>query len=166
MTHLLLILVAGIVMLVGLAGVFLPVLPGIELVWLAALGYGILDGAQSGFDAVGILCFIAITILVAIGLSSDIWIAGLGMKSAGTSFLAMGVGGIVLVIGSLLFTPLVGVLLGVGGVWLVEFVRHRNWKKAVASAGTAIAGCGITYGFKFFIGIVMMLVWGVWVALG
>jgi uncharacterized protein len=163
MTHLLLVIISGVVMLVGLAGVFLPVLPGIELVWLAALGYGILNNSFSILD---ILCFCAISILVVVGLSSDIWITGLGMKAAGTSFLAMAVGGVFLVAGSLFFTPLVGIILGVASVLAVEYIRHRNWKKAVSSAGTAIASCGLTYGFKFVVGVMMMAVWGAWVAFG
>jgi len=35
---------ALIVMLVGLAGIFLPVVPGVALIWLAAAGYAIADG--------------------------------------------------------------------------------------------------------------------------
>jgi uncharacterized protein len=162
MTQPLLVLITAVVMLIGLAGVFLPVLPGIELVWLAALGYGILHG----FTTAGVLCFAGITLLVAIGLSSDIWITGLGMKTAGTSLLAMAAGGFLLVVGSLFFTPLVGLLLGLAGVLVVELLRHRNWKKALSSTGTALAGCGLTYGFKFVMGILMMLAWGVWVLWG
>jgi uncharacterized protein len=162
MTHALLLTLTAGIMLVGLAGVFLPVLPGIELVWLAALGYGILNG----FSVVGAICFTVVTLLVAIGLSSDIWITGLGMKSAGTSFLAMAVGAGLLILGSLFFTPLVGIIVGLAGVLAVEYFRHRNWKKAISSAGTALASCGLTYGFKFVTGVMMMLVWVVWVALG
>jgi uncharacterized protein len=162
MIHIWLVIIAGIVMLVGLAGVFLPVLPGIELVWLAALGYGVFNG----FTVAGVICFLWITILVAIGLSSDIWITGIGMKTSGTSLLAILVGGLLLLVGSLVFTPIVGVLLAIVGVVAVEWLRHRNWKKAIQSAGTAIAGCGLSYGFKFVVGLMMMAIWVLWVVIG
>jgi uncharacterized protein len=161
-----LVIITGIVMLIGLAGVFLPVIPGIELVWLAALGYGIFDGVMNGFSIVGIICFTVITVLVAIGLSSDFWITGIGMKTTGTSLLAIFIGGTLLVLGSLFFTPVVGVLLALAGVLAVEWFRLRNWKKAFTSAGTALAGCGLSYGFKFTIGLMMTAVWLVWVVVG
>ena len=37
----LLVFVTGLVMLVGVAGAILPILPGAWLIWLAALGYGL-----------------------------------------------------------------------------------------------------------------------------
>jgi len=149
-------------MLLGLVGVFLPLLPGIELVWLAALGYGILHG----FTLPGVFAFLGITALLAAGLFSDIWITGLGLKSTGTSLVSVLLGALLLVAGSLLFTPLVGILLGLAVMALLEFRRHRDWKKAVTSAGAAVAGCGLSYGFKFFIGLVMMGVWVLWVLWG
>ena len=52
------------VMLIGLLGVFLPILPGIELIWLAALGYGILHG----FTWPGVFAFAGITLLLIAGI--------------------------------------------------------------------------------------------------
>ncbi|MGD0174668.1 MAG: DUF456 domain-containing protein [Anaerolineales bacterium] len=162
MSELILLYVVILVMLIGLAGVFLPILPGIELVWLAALGYGIFHGFSWG----GVAAFLAITALLLLGLSSDIWITGLGLRAAGTSFLSTLAGFALLVVGSILFTPLVGILLALLGLTLLEYRRRRTWKKAIVSTGTAMAGCGISYGFKFFIGLVMMGVWGLWVLWG
>jgi uncharacterized protein YqgC (DUF456 family) len=150
------------VMLVGLVGVFAPILPGIELVWLAALAFGILHG----FGWTGALAFAVITILFLIGISSDIWITGLGLKAAGTSLLSVFAGMAALVVGSLLFSPLVGILLGLLVLAGIEYARHREWKKAIRSAGTAVLGCGVSYGFKFAIGLAMMGVWLIWFFVG
>jgi uncharacterized protein YqgC (DUF456 family) len=151
-----------LIMLIGLAGIFLPLLPGIELVWLAALGYGILHG----FTWPGVFAMVGITALLAAGMSSDIWITGLGLKSAGTSLVSMLLGAAALAVGSLLFTPLVGILLGLGVLAVLEYRRHRDIRKAVTSAGSALAGCGLSYGFKFFVGLVMMGIWAAWVLWG
>jgi uncharacterized protein YqgC (DUF456 family) len=151
-----------LIMLIGLAGIFLPLLPGIELVWLAALGYGILHG----FTWPGVFAMVGITALLAAGMSSDIWITGLGLKSAGTSLVSMLLGAAALIAGSLLFTPLVGILLGLGVLAVLEYRRHRDIRKAVMSAGSALAGCGLSYGFKFFVGLVMMGIWAAWVLWG
>jgi uncharacterized protein YqgC (DUF456 family) len=154
--------ITAIVMLVGLIGVFVPLLPGIELVWLAALVFGILHG----FGWTGAIAFGIITILFLVGLSSDIWITGLGLRAAETSLLSIGVGVLLLVAGSLLFTPIIGILLGLAGMILVEYRRHRSWRKAARSAGSAIASCLVSYGFKFGVGVVMMGIWIVWALWG
>ncbi|MBN2084404.1 MAG: DUF456 domain-containing protein [Anaerolineales bacterium] len=147
------------VMLLGLIGVVVPLLPGIELIWLAALGYGILHG----FTWPGVFAMVGITILLLAGLSSDIWITGLGLKSTGTSMLSILIGVVLLVAGSIFLSPLGGILLGLGGMALLEFRRHRSWKKAVSSAGSALISFGLSYGFKLFVGLLMIGVWLIWV---
>jgi uncharacterized protein YqgC (DUF456 family) len=149
-------------MLLGIVGVFLPLLPGIELIWLAALGYGILHGFTWG----GVFALLGITVLLGVGLSSDIWITGMGLKSTGTSLASTLLGALLLVAGSIFFTPLVGLLLGLAVIAAMEFRRHRNWKKAASSAGSAILGCGISIIFKLFIGLGMIGIWVVWVLWG
>ncbi|MBN1439278.1 MAG: DUF456 domain-containing protein [Anaerolineales bacterium] len=162
MTEWMLLSVVVFLMLLGLAGVLLPLLPGIELIWLAALGYGILNGFTWG----GALAMGVITLLLLAGLSSDIWITGLGLKSAGTSLGSMLLGGMLLVFGSLLLTPLAGILLGLAALAALEYRRHRDWRKAAASAGTALAGCGLSFGVKLLIGLAMIGVWVLWVLRG
>jgi hypothetical protein len=46
---------------------------------------------------------------------------------------------------------------------LVEYRRHRDWRKAFASASGAAAGCGLAYGLKFALAVLMIAAWGVWV---
>jgi uncharacterized protein YqgC (DUF456 family) len=158
MTELVLLYVTVLIMLIGMVGIFVPLLPGIELIWLAALLYGILGGFGWG----GALAFAAITALLIAGLSSDIWLTGLGLKSTGTSLTSVLLGGLLLVLGSLLLSPLAGILLGLAAMALLEFRKHRSWKKAVRSAGSAVAGCLLSYGFKFFVGLMMMGIWALW----
>jgi uncharacterized protein YqgC (DUF456 family) len=162
MTEWLLLSVVAFLMLLGLAGVFLPLLPGIELVWLAALGYGVFHGFTWG----GALALAAITLLLIAGLSADIWITGLGLKTTGTSLGSILLAALFLIAGSLLLTPLVGVLLGLALLSFLEFRRHRDWRKAAASAGSALLGCGLAYGFKFCAGLAMMGIWVLWVLWG
>ena len=150
------------VMLLGLLGVFLPVIPDVELIWLAALGYGILHGFTGG----GAIAFGGITLLLLAGISANVWITGLGLKSTGTSLLSILLGVVLLVVGSIFLTPLAGILLGLLGMALLEFGRHRNVKKAVSSAGSALVGCGLSYVVKFVLGVVMIGVWVLWVIWG
>jgi uncharacterized protein YqgC (DUF456 family) len=162
MEQVLLAIVVLLVMLIGLAGIFIPVLPGIELIWLAAFAYALLHGIAGS----GLWSMIFLTVLFLIGLSSDLWITGLGMKATGTSFLSVFTGGCLLVIGTLVFTPLVGFLLWLGAILIIEGVRRRSVKRALASTGTVAAGCVLTYGVKFAAGVAMMGIWGLWVLRG
>lgn len=162
MTQFLLVEATLFIMLIGLAGVFLPILPGIELIWLAALGFGILHG----FTLKGGLAFAGITLLLLAGLSSDIWITGLGLKSTGTALVSVLLGAAALLVASILLTPLAGIALGLAVLAFLEYRRHRSWKKAVTSAGTALVGCGLSYGFKFCVGLLMIGIWIGWLFWG
>lgn len=162
MEQTLLVVITFVIMLVGLVGIFVPILPGIELVWLAALGYALLHG----LGGMSTVAFIIITLVFILGISSDLWITGAGMRATGTSLLSVLVGGFFLLIGSLFLTPLVGILLSLGAILLIEYLRKRDLKKALVSTGTMAASCALTYGFKFAVAIVMIIIWGVWVLQG
>ena len=54
-------------------------------------------------------------------------------------------------------------LAGLLGMILVEYRRHRNWKRAVASATGAAAGCGLSYVVKVGLSLVMVAMWAGWV---
>ena len=45
-------------MLIGLVGLVIPIFPGIMVIWLAALGYGVV----TGFTTLGTILFVLITV--------------------------------------------------------------------------------------------------------
>src|SRR5687768_4381989 len=55
----------AVAMAVGLIGTVVPVLPGLLLIWAAALVYGLL----AGFGTAGIVAFAVITMLLGIGMA-------------------------------------------------------------------------------------------------
>ena len=73
---------ALIVMLIGLAGIFLPVVPGVALIWLAAVGYAVADG----FTHVGPLALAALTLLGLLGVTAELWMSSLGGRVGGASW--------------------------------------------------------------------------------
>lgn len=112
--------------LVGLAGIVLPALPGTFLV----LG-GILLGAWiDDFTRVGWLALAAITVLAVLAWLMDYVSAMLGAKRAGASRQAVigaaagTVAGIFLGLVGVLFMPLVGAAAG-------EYLARRNQQQAV-----------------------------------
>lgn len=153
---------AGILMLTGLVGIVAPVLPGLILIWLAGLGYGLL----AGWGVSGPWLFALITLFGAAGMGAEIWVTGAGARAAGASLWSVAAGVALAVVGFIFFN-VIGALVGlVAGTLLAEYYRLRDWRKALASAGGTAAGCGVSYGVKLFLGVVMIGLWVAWVLLG
>jgi uncharacterized protein YqgC (DUF456 family) len=153
---------AAVVMLLGLAGVVLPALPGLALIWLAALGYGLL----AGWGASGPWLFGLITLLGLAGLGSELWVTSAGARVAGASGWSVLAGIVLGLIGLFFFSPIgavIGLTLGILGG---EYLRLKDWRKALSAAGGTLAGCGVSYGVKLLLGMVMIGAWVAWVLIG
>ncbi|MBC7227950.1 MAG: DUF456 family protein [Thermoflexales bacterium] len=148
------------VMTVGLIGTVIPVLPGVELIWLAALVYAVAER----FATIDPLTFAALTALAAIGVTANIWASHLGSRLGGASWQALlaglGLGAVGFVVGLLVggIGAVPGGLIGaLAGVLLVEYSRRKDWK-AAARAGTGwLAGCLLSGLIQAVLGVVMIL---------
>jgi uncharacterized protein YqgC (DUF456 family) len=170
--------IALIAMLVGLLGVFLPFVPGVGLIWLVALVYAIAEG----FVTIDPITFAVLTVLGAIGITSDVWMSKLGAKLGGASFQALlaglGLGiagaivGIVLgLVGIIAGLPIleigaipcaiVGALLG---VFLVEQHKRGDWREALKACGGWLVGCALSGVAQGTISVLMILIFA-WQAL-
>ncbi len=114
-------ILAGALVLVGLAGVVLPALPGLPLMfagmWLAAWA--------GGYAHVGVGTVIMLAVLTLLSLGVDIVAALLGAKRVGASRLALLGAAIGTVAG--LFLGLVGILVGPFlGALLGEWLHGRR----------------------------------------
>jgi uncharacterized protein YqgC (DUF456 family) len=83
-----LVAITMLVGLVGLVGVVAPFVPGLVVVWLAALAYGLFGD----FQAVGAVCFAIITMLLVIGETLGYVLPGRAAGKAGapTGSIAIG----------------------------------------------------------------------------
>ncbi len=148
-------------MLVGLLGLVVPLFPGIVVIWAAALGYGL----ASGFNTTGIVIFVIITILMLAGTTVDNVLMGVGARQGGASWLSLGAALVAGVAGTLLFPPVGGLIATPLAVLLVEYLRNRDWRKTwIAVRGLAV-GWGLSFVARFFIGVLMIVLWGAWVLL-
>src|SRR4030067_1235185 len=95
-----------IIMLVGLFGLIVPIFPGTVIIWLAALGYGVV----SGFGALGTVLFVIITILMLAGTLVDNVFLGAGARKGGASWKTIGVALVAGVLGTFIFPPFGGVV--------------------------------------------------------
>ena len=143
---------ALLVMLTGLIGSLLPVLPGTPLILIAAIGHRL----YFGHDSASNLVLAILGTLMVVSLGFDFLASVLGAKKFGATWRGMAgavIGGI---IG--LFFSLPGIILGPFlGAMLFEMLGDKEFKKA-AHAGLG-AALGLLLGIvgKFSIGVVMMI---------
>lgn len=149
-------------MLVGLFGLIVPVFPGIVIMWLAALGYGVV----SSFSTAGIVIFVILTLLMIGGTLVDNVLMGVGARKGGASWLTIGVALVAGVLGTFIFPPIGGLIAAPAAVLLLEFNRVRDWQKAWEALRGLATGWGISFLARFGIGAVMMVLWWVWVWIG
>jgi len=144
--------IALIVILIGIAGTFIPVLPGVPLVFAAIAAYGWYDGFQTVTPKY--LAIIAgVTVL---SLFVDYISTYLGAKYFGSS--KMGLYGAVIgsFVGLFIFPP-AGLLIGpwIGAI-IGEYMQGNDWKKASRSGLGAVVGLFSGIAFKVILASVML----------
>lgn len=154
-----LLIITQVVMLVGLFGLIVPVYPGTVIMWLAALGYGLL----AGFSTLGAVLFGIITILMLVSTIVDNLLMGLSARQGGASWTTILVALLAGVIGTLVFPPLGGIIAAPLAVLGLEYQRRRDWQQAWQALRGLAAGWGLSFVARFFLGAAMMGLWWLWV---
>jgi len=157
-----------VLMLLGLIGILVPILPGIFLIWL---GVGLYVW-QTGFEVISVSMFLLISFIVLFAGTSDLWLPYFGAKRTGAakrSYLLSTVGAL---IGSFLL-PVVGTIVGfVLGLFIGEYWKHQKADTAVTVSWGGLKGWGIATliqlvaggGLKGWgIATLIQLVAGVWI---
>ncbi len=153
-----------LIMLVGVIGCLIPVVPGNVLIGLSVVGFA----WWNNFEQIGILVTVLLVLVSLVGATSDIWMPMLGAKSTGASGKAI-LGGIAgATIGFILgaFVLGIGALIGslVGyflGIFAVEYGRVKDtWQAAKAGIG-GVVGWGITTVVQFLtgLGVFVAFIW-------
>lgn len=149
------------IMLVGLAGVLVPVLPDAWLIWLAALGYGLV----AGFDGwVGAIAMVLLTLLTIAGIVADLALGPAVARQGGASWQAIAASLGLGLVGLLVFPPfgaLIGALLG---LFAVEYIRRgRDARQALSAVKSYAIGCGWSVVLRLTLCAAMIGVWLLWV---
>ena len=147
------------IMLFGLLGLIIPILPGLVIIWVPALVYGIL----TGFNLTSGLLFAGMTVLMIAGNLVDNLVMGAKARQQGASWLAIGVALAAGIAGSLAFPPFGGLVAALIGLFAVEYFRLKDMQRALESTRSMAIGCGWAAVIRFGIGIIMIALWGVWV---
>jgi uncharacterized protein YqgC (DUF456 family) len=147
-------------MLVGLFGLVVPIYPGLVVMWLAALGYGIAMGFHS---TLGIVILVVLTLLMLVGSFIDNVLMGVGARRGGASWSTILVALLAGVVGTLVFPPFGGIIAAPLAVLLLQFLRLRDLQKAWNALRGLAAGWGLSFVVRLLIGMVMMGLWWIWV---
>jgi uncharacterized protein YqgC (DUF456 family) len=145
-------------LLIGILGNFIPFFPAVTITWLAILGYGLIHGFNLGSGVI----FAIITLLLVTGNLIDNILMGAGARQRGTSWIAIAVSFITMVIVSLFATPLIGLVAALVALFLVEVIRIRDLRKAFSSMGGMSLGCASAMIIRFFICLIMAWLWLIW----
>jgi uncharacterized protein YqgC (DUF456 family) len=156
------ILLAALAMAVGLVGTVVPVLPGLGLVWLGALAYGLL----AGFGAVGWLVMVVLTVLAVLGTVAGVAVPKRRAGAAGAARSSLWLGALAAVVGFFV-VPVVGLPLGGAlGIFVGERVRTGDGRAARRATWATLVGFGLAAVIQLAVGVAMVGAWLVWVLAG
>jgi uncharacterized protein YqgC (DUF456 family) len=146
------------IMFVGLAGLVIPIFPGLLVIWLAALGYGLIDG----FATPGWIFFAIITIFYVAGSVLDNVVMGRQAYKDGASLLSIIIAMIFGILGNLVFPVIGGFIGALLALFLVEWIRRKNWREAMTATRGWAVGCGWAVVVRFLFGVLMIGLWMIW----
>ena len=147
-----------VIMLVGLFGLIVPIFPGIAVIWLAALGYGV----TTGFTTLGWVLFAVITVLFIIGAVIDNVLMGAKARKEGAAWSSLALGVLAGILGTIFFPPLGGLIAAPLVLLVLEYIRQRDFKKAFNTLRGLAIGWGSAFVVRVLIGAAMIGVWLVW----
>lgn len=148
-------LLIALVMLVGIVGIVVPVLPGLVLVWAAGLAWVWLDGAGPARIAVGVL----LTLLLVVGTVAKYALPARSATGAGAPRSTLVLGAVGAVVGFFVI-PVVGVLVGgVAAVFLAELARLRDARTAWQSTWVVLRAVGIGMLVELATALLMLGIW-------
>ena len=148
----------GLTLLVGLFGLLVPIFPGLMVMWLAALGYGIMVG----FNTTGIVLFVLITLLAIGGSLIDNVLMAAGGRKGGAAWVTIIVSLVAGIAGTILLPPFGGIIAAPLSILLLEYLRLKDIKKAWRAFTGLTLGWGLSFAARFALGALIIVLWIVW----
>lgn len=152
--------VPAILIMVGIAGIVVPVIPGLLIAVLGVLLWAYQTGTAASWTVFGI-----VVVLYAVGLALQFLLPGRRLKrdGVGTSTLLLAV---LLGIVGFFVVPVIGGPVGfVLGIYLVEHSRSRDAAQAWARTKSALRAVLLSTGIELMAGLLIALTWVVGVIL-
>jgi hypothetical protein len=147
-------LIAAVLVLVGVVGIVLPVLPGLILVLAGIAVWAVPRGDALGWTVLAV----AIAVVV-LGSVAKYLLPGRRLRDAGVPGRTIALGGVLGIVGFFV-VPVVGLLLGfVLGVYLAELARLKQSSLAWPSTRGALTAVGWSILIELATGLLAAGVW-------
>ncbi|PID85081.1 MAG: hypothetical protein CSA11_10115 [Chloroflexi bacterium] len=143
-------------MIVGLIGVFFPILPGVFMIWLGLCMYV----WRFGFEVISLGMFFFLTLILFVAGTSDLWLPIFGTQKAGAAKRTLITGMIGAIAGSFLIPlPIVGTIIGYAlGILLGEYHKRRDWNQAWRASKGGLKGWGIATAVQLIAGLFVVFI--------
>lgn len=148
----------GLTMVVGWLSLLIVIVPGLVIMWVGALGYGI----ATGFGTTGWIIFAIMTVLMIVGSLIDNFLMGASARQKGASWWSLGAAWVGAIIGTVVLPPIGGLIFALLALFTVEYFRLKDTKQAFDSSTSLATGCGWSVGVRLAIGFIMMILWVLW----
>jgi uncharacterized protein YqgC (DUF456 family) len=149
-------------MLFGLFGLIIPIFPGNVVMWVAALIYGLIFG----FGRLGGILFAFITLLMLAAVLADNFFMGMKARKKGAAWKSIILALVAGVVGTFVFPPVGGIIAAPLVLYLMEYFRLGDSDEAIQVVKALLLGWGLAFGVRFGLGVVMLILWGIWAYAG
>ncbi len=150
------------VLLVGLAGLLIPIFPGLTVMWAATLVYALVQASNKQMIWIDWTLFAVITLLMLIGNVIDNIIIAKHARDKQVPWRSILLGFLVGFVASLFFTPLIGIAASPLGLFGAEYLRLKDRQLALDSTRAWLTGWGLSVLARVGIGALMVVLWMVW----
>lgn len=153
-------------MLIGFFSLFLVFFPGLTVIWVSILLWGLvtLFNYRTGpwTFTLTIATFLVITMLMMLGnVLDNIFMAG-GARSKGASWWAILASFLAMILVSIFFTPLLGLVTALLALFIVELLRIKDYRAAFKSTSSMAFGCGWAVFSRLIIAALMIALFIMW----
>ncbi len=153
-------------MLIGFFGLFLVFFPGLTVIWVSILLWGITTSFNYKVGpwtfTLTIATFMVITMLMALGNVLDNVLMAGGARSKGASWWAIILSFVGMIVGSIFLSPLGGLAAALLVLFALELVRIKDYKAAIRSTSSMALGCGWAVFARLVMAGIMILLFVMW----
>jgi uncharacterized protein YqgC (DUF456 family) len=147
-------LLAGVLIILGIVGVLVPVLPGLLLVLTGIAVWAVPRNDTVGWTVLGLA-----VLAVVLGSVAKYLLPGRRLREAGVPMRTLALGGVLGLVGFFVI-PIIGLFLGfVLGVYLGELGRLRDRSRAWPATKRALAAVGWSILIELAAGLLAAAVW-------
>lgn len=145
---------AGALIVVGLAGIVLPVLPGLSLAWAGVGLWALSLRTPTAWAVFGVA-----TAIMVVGTAVKYLVPGKRMREAGVPWSTLGLGSLLGIVGFFVI-PVLGLFIGfVAGVYLAERIRLDDNALAWPSTVAALKAVGVSILIELLSGLLIAATW-------